>query len=189
VDDFANTSEGQSTVIDVLGNDSGAQPLSIVSTTPPAAGNVTVAEEGRVLIYTPRPGFVGTDNFTYTVQDGAGNTDTATVTVTVFPIIVFSPDMPTLPAVDFTSRTLTRGRTTGVSGSGFQPNEPVTLLALTRGGTAHQIGNVTADEQGNIQTDIQIPEALPTGNFTIRAIGQGGSQSGASRTIRIRNPR
>jgi len=38
---------------------------------------------GTNILYTPPPGFVGIDTFTYTVSDGAGGTATATVTVTV----------------------------------------------------------------------------------------------------------
>ncbi|MEL0583766.1 MAG: cadherin-like domain-containing protein [Candidatus Thiodiazotropha sp. (ex. Lucinoma kazani)] len=34
-------------------------------------------------MYTPNPNFSGVDNFTYTIDDGNGGTDTATVFVTV----------------------------------------------------------------------------------------------------------
>jgi hypothetical protein len=37
-------------------------------------------------VYTPAPGFIGTDTFTYTLIDGSGNTSTATVTIVVTPI-------------------------------------------------------------------------------------------------------
>jgi Ca2+-binding RTX toxin-like protein len=40
---------------------------------------------GQFGAYTPNPGFVGQDSFTYTVSDGKGGTDTATVTVNVLP--------------------------------------------------------------------------------------------------------
>ena len=33
--------------------------------------------------YTPDPGVIGTDTFTYTISDGAGGVDTATVTVSI----------------------------------------------------------------------------------------------------------
>lgn len=71
-------------VIDVLSNDTDADPddvLVIDSTT--AASNGTVVNNGNVITYTPNAGFVGTDTFTYTVIDGEGGSDSATVTVTV----------------------------------------------------------------------------------------------------------
>ena len=36
--------------------------------------------------YTPAANFIGTDSFTYTISDGNGGTDTATVNVTVTPV-------------------------------------------------------------------------------------------------------
>ncbi|TNC41803.1 Ig-like domain-containing protein [Mumia zhuanghuii] len=50
------------------------------TTTPPSHG--TLSGDAPNLTYTPADGFVGTDSFTYTVSDGAGEA-TATVTVKV----------------------------------------------------------------------------------------------------------
>ncbi|MFV8282870.1 cadherin-like domain-containing protein, partial [Christiangramia marina] len=48
----------------------------------PANGTVTIDENG-VVTYTPDENFNGTDSFDYTISDGNGGTDTATVTVIV----------------------------------------------------------------------------------------------------------
>ncbi|MCA9227566.1 MAG: hypothetical protein KDA47_18225, partial [Planctomycetales bacterium] len=48
-------------------------------------GVVTISANKQTIFYSPRPGFFGTDTFTYTVTDGANHFDTATVTVTVLP--------------------------------------------------------------------------------------------------------
>ena len=45
--------------------------------------NGTVVENGVSIIYTPSPGFVGVETFTYTICDGNGGMSTATVTITV----------------------------------------------------------------------------------------------------------
>lgn len=69
--------------VDVLANDTDANgdTLTIVSVS--AAAHGTVAIIGGQLQYTPTGvGFVGTDTFDYTVGDGHGGLDTATVTVT-----------------------------------------------------------------------------------------------------------
>jgi large repetitive protein len=48
-------------------------------------GQVTIVGGGQSLRYTPTPGFAGTEQFFYSIQDAAGNVDTATVTVNVNP--------------------------------------------------------------------------------------------------------
>ena len=54
----------------------------MTSAGPAANGTVTVNPDGTI-DYTPDPDFSGTDTFTYTVCDVAGNCSTATVMVTV----------------------------------------------------------------------------------------------------------
>jgi len=49
----------------------------------PSHGSVTV-EPNDSVTYLPEAGFVGIDNFTYTIQDSRGNSTTATVTIKVF---------------------------------------------------------------------------------------------------------
>jgi hypothetical protein len=51
-----------------------------------SAANGTLTSDAGVVTYTPIPGFIGTDSFVYTVSDGNGGFDSATVTVTVFEI-------------------------------------------------------------------------------------------------------
>ena len=84
VDDSATTDEDAPVVIRVLANDTDVDgdALTVVSVTQPANGTVTVNADGTVT-YTPRANFYGVDTFTYTIADGNGGTDSATVTVTV----------------------------------------------------------------------------------------------------------
>ncbi|QGQ30125.1 Ig-like domain-containing protein [Gimesia maris] len=87
--DGFTVSEDSTTTLDVLSNDSIApdfgETLSIVSVgTGSAGGTVTIANGGADLSYTPAADFVGTETFTYTINDGTpGSTDQATVTITV----------------------------------------------------------------------------------------------------------
>ena len=76
----------------MLGNDThaGGETLFLDSFTQPAHGTVTRDENGTPgdtsddqLAYTPESGWSGDDSFTYTISDGNGETDTATVYVTV----------------------------------------------------------------------------------------------------------
>jgi len=83
-DDSAVVDEGSSAnVIDVLANDSDpdGDTLTITAVTQGAHGSVV--NNGTSVSYTPAPAFFGTDSFTYTIDDGNGNTATATVHVTV----------------------------------------------------------------------------------------------------------
>ncbi len=79
-DDAAVTNPGIARSIAVLANDvdpEGALDASSVTIQgPPANGNVAVNSDGSVT-YTPAPGFIGTDSFTYTVADLAGNASNA----------------------------------------------------------------------------------------------------------------
>lgn len=70
--------------LNVLENDiaSTAGGLTIVSATGGTAGGiVTVISGGQSIRYTPQPGFAGSEEFTYTVQDPVGNISSAIVTV------------------------------------------------------------------------------------------------------------
>lgn len=81
-DDAATVNQLTTTTIAVLSNDSDPEmnPLSIVGM--PVATNGTVSVVGNELVYVS-PTFAATDTFTYTITDGLGGSDSATVTVTV----------------------------------------------------------------------------------------------------------
>lgn len=92
-DDAATTPAGTPVAIDVAANDLGTVLAPGVAT-PPANGTVELVD-GR-LVYTPAPGFAGTDTFTYQVcaADVSPACDTAVVTV-----LVIAPDVPEEPDV------------------------------------------------------------------------------------------
>ena len=70
---------------DLLDGDARDYRISAVSPASTAGGTVTLSGPGpdNHPLYTPRPGFAGTDTFTYTVVDRSGGTLTETVNVTV----------------------------------------------------------------------------------------------------------
>uniref|UniRef100_UPI00374D0371 Ig-like domain-containing protein n=1 Tax=Spongiimicrobium salis TaxID=1667022 RepID=UPI00374D0371 len=92
IDDMVATNQDQTITIDVLANDNDIPTLGTMTATDPANGTVTIDDNGTpndpsddTIIYTPDPGFSGTDSFTYTLCDDLGNCSTATVTVVVNP--------------------------------------------------------------------------------------------------------
>ncbi|WP_145758338.1 gliding motility-associated C-terminal domain-containing protein [Sediminicola sp. YIK13] len=71
-------------------NDNDIPTLGTFTATNPTNGTITINNNGSatdpsddVVIYTPNPGFVGTDTFTYTICDNAGNCSTAVITIVV----------------------------------------------------------------------------------------------------------
>jgi Bacterial Ig domain/Bacterial cadherin-like domain/Fibronectin type III domain len=74
--------------IDVLGNDSDidGDTLTVSGVTQGAHGTVVITGGGSGVAYTPTPDLHGLDTFTYTVSDGHGMTDAATVSVTIDPV-------------------------------------------------------------------------------------------------------
>ncbi|MFQ5399506.1 MAG: tandem-95 repeat protein [Anaerolineae bacterium] len=91
VDDSVVVTAGTGTaVLDILANDTDADgfidPATVVAVTLPVNGTLTVDGATGAANYTPNPGYLGPDSFTYTVNDNAGATsNVATVSISVAP--------------------------------------------------------------------------------------------------------
>ncbi len=86
-DDAVTTVLETAVLVSPLGNDTDVDTtdtMSIASITQGTHGTVTNNGNGT-LTYTPATGYIGSDSFTYTIQDSHSATDTATVNVTVNP--------------------------------------------------------------------------------------------------------
>ncbi|MDA1303459.1 MAG: Ig-like domain-containing protein, partial [Nitrospirae bacterium] len=85
--DSTTTVKGVATTIAVLTNDTddgGLNVASVIVQSGPTNGTTSVNSGSGVITYTPNATYLGTDSFTYTVQDLAGIlSNVATVTVTV----------------------------------------------------------------------------------------------------------
>ncbi len=84
VDDAATTDQDVPVNIAVLNNDSDidGDELIVTETIDPENGTVVINENGTIT-YTPNDSFTGIDSFEYTISDGNGGTDTATVTINI----------------------------------------------------------------------------------------------------------
>ncbi len=158
--------------IDVSAND--AHPtgdtLTIVEFTDGAHGTVTLV--GDQLVYTPEPGFVGHDVFTYTVEDSSGDRTRAAVSVHVV------NGQPT--AVD---DTVTTGVGTPISidvlANDIDPNgDMLTVLSVSQlvGGTA----SINADGTVTFTPDEDRREPA---TFTYTISDGNGGMSSASVTV------
>jgi Ca2+-binding RTX toxin-like protein len=86
LDDLAGTDEDEPVAVAVLANDADpdGDALTITGVADPANGAASVA--GSTVVYTPDVDFYGTDSVVYTLGDGQGGSDSATLTVTVAPV-------------------------------------------------------------------------------------------------------
>lgn len=94
VDDMITIDEDVAVVIDIYANDSNLPNTGNLTTTNPANGTVTIDDNGTpndptddIVTYTPNPDYNGPDTFDYTVCNSSGDCSTATVTITVLPIL------------------------------------------------------------------------------------------------------
>ncbi|NEZ60742.1 Ig-like domain-containing protein [Adonisia turfae] len=82
-DDIGTVEEDSQLILEVLSNDIDPDndSLSLDSVLPGNNGTTTII--GNQVRYTPNANFNGTESFSYTVSDGNGGSDTATVSITV----------------------------------------------------------------------------------------------------------
>lgn len=162
-DDSATVTANTAAVIDVLDKDSDPEnePLAIVSVTQGANG--TVATDGTSITFTPNAGFVGTDSFTYTIDDGQGGSATGTVSVIVLPgaITVRGESFEVDDGDVLTVRD-------GVLGNDSSPHARA-LTAVLVVGAAH--GTVTMSDDGSFT---YVPDAGFTGTDTFRYAATDG---------------
>ncbi|TXT26915.1 MAG: outer membrane adhesin-like protein [Planctomycetota bacterium] len=102
IDDTAQVIRNVATILQVLTNDTNLDhdPLTISSMTQPTDGTATLNANGTIT-FTPAADFSGETSFMYSIHDGHGSSDTATVVVTV---IAHHSVSITLPAANANTR-------------------------------------------------------------------------------------
>ncbi|UCF14131.1 MAG: AAA family ATPase, partial [Phycisphaerales bacterium] len=78
----------KSVSITLTGNDIDSKAFSFAVATHPSHGNLSFDSNFAVsgkLVYTPEPGFTGSDSFTFKTNDGTSDSDPAVVSITVTP--------------------------------------------------------------------------------------------------------
>jgi hypothetical protein len=144
--DAITTPEDTPIDIDVLANDSDidGDTITVTNVTDPPHGSVTINSDNTVE-YTPDTGWIGTDTFDYTISDGEGGEDTATVTVTVLEAPEALPD----------SNEVTEGGPT-ITGNLLSNDSPVgTTLTIVNGVAVAAVGwtVVSNDTAGVLQVN------------------------------------
>ncbi len=191
VDDTATVLEGGTIteldggVASVLANDTDPDldPLEVLSNTQPTYGTLTLNGDGT-FSYThdgSEPvGPAATDSFTYTIRDGRGGVDTATVTLTIIP----QNDDPvavddTLTVDEGTTATELDGGVTSVLANDTDVDSATLTVESATNGT---YGTVTMNPDGTFTYAHDGTEpigAAATDSFTYTVIdGDGGSAIG-----------
>jgi hypothetical protein len=171
VNDVATTVSNSSVVISVLANDTDpdGDTLSVANVTQPGNGAVVI-NPNQTITYTPNPGFVGNDSFSYTADDGHGGTDTASVAVT----ITEAPNRPPDAVNDAATTQENTPVTINVLANDTDPDgNSLSVVSVTQGGH----GAVTNNGNGTV-TYNPSPAFAGTDQFTYTiSDGRGGSDT------------
>ena len=188
VDDTYTTDEDTPLTVaapGVLSNDTAAGTPHAVLQTGPSHGAVTLNANGS-FTYTPAADYNGPDAFTYKVNDGTTDSNTATVNLTVNPvndtptITLAGPGSCTAPGttgtvtftvtdVDNPTSALVLSATS--SNQTVLPNSKVT--ASGTGGT--RTVTVTAFKKGNATVSVRVSDGAATSAAVTFGVGVGGS--------------
>ncbi|HWT02954.1 MAG TPA: Ig-like domain-containing protein [Pyrinomonadaceae bacterium] len=166
--------------VDVLANDTDADmdALSVASVTQGANGSVAITGGGTGVSYTPNPNFFGADSFTYTVSDGNGGMDTATVNVTVTPV----QDAPVANDDAATVAEDSVGNTINVLGNDADADgDTLAIISVTQG-AGGSVGN-----NGNSVSYTPNPDFFGSDSFTYTVTDGNGNFATATVTVNVTN--
>ena len=144
-------------------------PSGITSAAPsgsPASPVIATATSGG-----PPPTTTSTSTSTSTTATHTATAAGSTTTTTVAP----GPPL----ALSTGSAPIQAGGTVTVTGSGFQPGEPVAFAVFS---ARVDVGTADADAEGDVTKAVTIPASLPSGTHTITATGE---TSGVVDTVSI----
>lgn len=178
-------------LVDVLANDTAPVGATVTTVSQGTLGDVTIAPDGLSVLYAPHLDANGADTFTYTLDDGAGSTDAATVSVDVTPVndapagagaaIGTNEDTPrTLVAADFGFSD--PGDTPPNLLSGVKVSTLPASGALKDNGAVVVVGAIipVADIAGNklVFAPVANASGSPYATFTFQVRDNGGTVGG-----------
>ena len=142
-DQEVTTAEDTPIDITLVATDPEGDPLEYSIVDLPSYGEVVLV--GNVATYTPDPDYIGTDSFTFKVNDGMADSDLAVVTITVTPVNdwVVANDDEYETMVDVTLEISAPGVLT--NDELLDPNETVTLEVLVQPAS----GTLTLNDDGS----------------------------------------
>ena len=196
-DDEASTRHDIQVTIPVLTNDrsSNRDSLEVASVTQPTNGTVSRTSAAHLVKYTPKQGFAGTDNFTYTVSDGQ-ETSTAKVQVTVKSSEIRGEENQKWVASPSTTRVaegeITTIRFENTKENAAIPEGQLLIATLQIGrleGTVDQADFQVEDNEGNVLQgrEIKDPTIHHNGGWIYLVMWSSGSMANEFRIRTIPN--
>ncbi|MEJ5992767.1 Ig-like domain-containing protein, partial [Ramlibacter sp. PS3R-8] len=183
VNDAVSTNEDTPVTIapaTLLGNDTDPDTgdvLAIAAVGNPVGGTVAIVAGN--IVFTPAPNFTGAATFEYTLSDGQGGTDTATVTVNVTPV----QDAPTANANAFATAEDTPVTMT-VASLLANDTDPDIGDTLTVTGVSNPVGGTVSLVGGNV-TFTPNPNFTGTASYEYAISDGNGGTSTATVTINV----
>jgi VCBS repeat-containing protein len=162
----------------VLGNDTDidADTLTATVVAGPAHGSLTLNPDGS-FVYTPDANYDGTDSFTYVANDGTGNSNTATVNLTLTPV-------NDAPVANDDSYSIAEDNVLSVSAAGVLGNdtdvEGDSLTATLVAGPSH--GNLAFNSDGSFT---YTPAANYNGTDSFTYVANDGTADGNTATVNL----
>lgn len=143
--DSAATSTGSSVVISVLNNDSDADGDSLNITSVSGVNGNAVINSNGTITFTPAAGFAGTEVFNYSLSDGNGGSDNASVSVSVSAVNNNAAPVAVNDSVTMSSKTT---QTISVLSNDYDPeNDSLSVVAVSQGNK----GSVSINSNGTIR--------------------------------------
>mgnify|MGYP000520625699 FL=1 len=87
VNDYRVMNQDSIIYIEVINNDRFYPDVIVTIDVAPSNGTATIEGDNKTIKYIPNEGFIGVDDFDYTITDPNSNTSTATVSITVQEVI------------------------------------------------------------------------------------------------------
>ncbi|MGB0384154.1 MAG: Ig-like domain-containing protein [Ardenticatenaceae bacterium] len=184
-DDSATLNEDSANnTIDVLANDaiapdSGETLIISAVGTPDQGGSVT--NNGTDITYTPAANFFGSESFSYTISDGNGGTDSATVTITVNSV----NDAPTADDDTFGVPENSPAGTIVGRVSATDEDGDSLAYAITAGAEGKFAINASTG-QISLTTPLNFEDS-PVYNLTVQVEDSGGLTDNATITVNVGN--
>ncbi len=163
-------------LIDVLNNDSDPESDDLTITDVSQPSNGTVVNNGTTLTYTPNAGYIGTDTFEYTVDDGNGDQATAQVTITIENNAPMANDDSALATGALPLIIDVINNDSDVDGT------ILTIESVTQG----QNGSVVINGDGTVTYQANMG-FIGTDTFTYTIVDADGAQSTATVTVTVEN--
>ncbi|HEY5312350.1 MAG TPA: cadherin-like domain-containing protein, partial [Pirellulales bacterium] len=170
----------KSNQVNVLANDTSGsgQPLSAILVSGPQHGALTLNADGT-FSYTPNAGFVGTDSFQYEANDGAQNSNVATISLTVAP----QNQAPSFTAGPTESAPVNSGPqsianwATGISAGPPSESNQILTFSTTNNNSALFSTQPTVTANGTLDFT-PAPGATGTATVTVTLMDNGGTANG-----------